>query len=206
MRARFASLAAMVGAALLSAGPAAAHHPMGGVTPATFLQGLLSGFGHPIIGLDHLAFLIAVGLAVGLGRLPLATPAAFVLASGAGVALHVAGIGLPAGEFLVAASVVALGVALAAGARLALPPALLLFALAGVLHGHAYGEAVFGAEATPIVAYLLGLFIVQGALASGVAIAAGRARRLGTRLAARLAGGAVATVGLVFLALPAFAV
>ena len=46
----------------LAALPALAHHPMGGTTPTTFMQGLLSGIGHPILGLDHLAALIAVGL------------------------------------------------------------------------------------------------------------------------------------------------
>ena len=30
--------------------PASAHHLMGGVTPVTFAQGLLSGLGHPVIG------------------------------------------------------------------------------------------------------------------------------------------------------------
>ena len=41
---------------VLSASPAAAHHPMGGTPPSTFVEGLLSGFGHPVIGPDHLAF------------------------------------------------------------------------------------------------------------------------------------------------------
>ena len=43
--------------------PASAHHLMGGKTPTTFTDGILSGLGHPIIGVDHLAFLVAVGLA-----------------------------------------------------------------------------------------------------------------------------------------------
>ena len=42
--------------------PAHAHHPMGGATPANFSQGFLSGLAHPIIGLDHLVFVIAIGL------------------------------------------------------------------------------------------------------------------------------------------------
>jgi hypothetical protein len=41
---------------------ASAHHPMGGTTPQTLWHGLLSGFGHPVIGLDHLAFVVAMGL------------------------------------------------------------------------------------------------------------------------------------------------
>jgi hydrogenase/urease accessory protein HupE len=38
------------------------------------------------------------------------------------------------------------------------------FALAGLFHGHAFAEAVIGAEATPIIAYLAGLAVIQGAL------------------------------------------
>ena len=38
------------------ASPALAHQPMGGVVPETLLHGLMSGVGHPIIGLDHFAF------------------------------------------------------------------------------------------------------------------------------------------------------
>ena len=49
-------------AAALAAEPALAHHVMGGAMPATFGQGLLSGLGHPIIGLDHLAALVGAGL------------------------------------------------------------------------------------------------------------------------------------------------
>src|SRR5438552_688041 len=43
--------------AVLAATPAFAHHVMGGRTPATFMEGLLSGLAHPLIGPDHLAFL-----------------------------------------------------------------------------------------------------------------------------------------------------
>jgi urease accessory protein len=41
---------------LLYTTAAFAHHVMGGETPSTFVDGLLSGIGHPIIGADHLAF------------------------------------------------------------------------------------------------------------------------------------------------------
>lgn len=56
---------ALIGGALgtmLLAGPAWAHHAMGGEVPGTFAEGLLSGLAHPVIGLDHLAFILAVGL------------------------------------------------------------------------------------------------------------------------------------------------
>ena len=54
---------ALLGSALLLAAPLAmAHHPMGGATPSTMGEGLLSGFGHPIIGIDHFAFLLVAAL------------------------------------------------------------------------------------------------------------------------------------------------
>ena len=41
--------------------PAFAHHVMGGKTPSTFREGILSGLGHPVIGIDHFAAVVAVG-------------------------------------------------------------------------------------------------------------------------------------------------
>lgn len=55
-------LAVPAGLLLVVFAPVFAHHPMGGMTPQTFSQGLLSGLGHPIIGLDHFAFLVAAML------------------------------------------------------------------------------------------------------------------------------------------------
>src|SRR5687768_10622573 len=92
-----------------------AHHPMGGKTPSTFVEGLLSGFGHPVIGIDHLAFIVAVGAAVGVAGLNLGIPAVFVVASALGVAAHVSGASIPGVEFVVATSVVLAGGLLAWG-------------------------------------------------------------------------------------------
>ena len=98
-----------------------AHHPMGGKTPSTFIEGLLSGLGHPVIGLDHLAFLL-VGVAVGVGGLNLVLPVVFVVAMAIGVAAHVKGVNLPAAEIVVALSVLLAGFLIARGR--ALPVAL----------------------------------------------------------------------------------
>src|SRR5215470_10398134 len=115
-RIRFATL---VGAALVTtAGTAWAHHLMGGKTPSTFADGILSGVGHPIIGPDHLAFLVALGIAVGVGRLSLVTPFLFLLAMACGVAAHVAAVNIPAAELIVAVSVLAAGVLLVLDRRI----------------------------------------------------------------------------------------
>ncbi len=199
-------LVALTLAGLAAATPALAHHPMGGMTPATLAQGLLSGLGHPVIGLDHLAALVGVGLVASRFARGLTLPAFWMAAMAAGVGLHLMSASLPYAETLVALSVVAIG--LATTIRTTLPYALIaaLFAAGGAVHGYALGEAIIGAEATPLAAYLVGLVAVQTVLTTGVAFAA-RSFSNGAfhKPALRLAGVAVAVTGVATLALPAFA-
>ena len=183
-----------------SIAPASAHHVMGGATPATFAQGLLSGLGHPVIGLDHLTFVLAVGLAVGASGLNLLMPAIFVGASAVGVALHVHGVTLPAAEIGVAGSVLIAGAMLARGAAFGSVVWTMLFLFAGLFHGYTFGESIFGAEATPLAAYLLGLIVIQTLLATATALIV---RRQGTSRIAptpRLIGAAICGVGIAVLA------
>ncbi|MBM6580184.1 HupE/UreJ family protein [Microvirga sp. BT689] len=201
-------LLALTFAGLIAASPALAHHPMGGMTPATFTQGLLSGFGHPVIGLDHLAALVGVGLVSSRFARGLTLPAFWVVAMAAGVGLHLMSADLPFAEALVALSVVVIG--LAATMRTTLPYALIaaLFAAGGAVHGYALGESIVGAESTPLVAYLVGLVAVQTALTTGIALAArslAKGSLAAPSLQLRLAGLAVAVTGVATLALPAFA-
>ena len=177
---------------------AQAHHVMGGRVPATFAQGLFSGLGHPIIGIDHLAFLVAMGIVVGVAGLSLVIPLLFIIASALGVALHVSGITLPIAELVVATSVLVAGAAIATGGRPRAWAWLALFSIAGLFHGYAFGESIFGAERTPLIAYLLGLVIVQGALATGVAMLSRRASADNVR--PRLAGAVIAGIGIAVLA------
>jgi urease accessory protein len=174
---------------------AAAHHPMGGATPGTFMQGLLSGFGHPIIGPDHLFFVIAVGVAVFYFGQRAITIGAFIGGTLGGTLLHLAMPGLPYAEAIVAATLIILGVLLyLRGAYLRGPSATLLFALSGIAHGYAYGEAVVGAESTPLLAYLAGLALVQFAIALGGFVVARYAAIRKPRLAFLKTAGSVLTL------------
>ena len=207
MTARFlpkTSLLALALAGLVAATPALAHHPMGGMTPATFMQGLLSGLGHPVIGLDHLAALIGVGLVSSRFARGLALPAFWLVAMAAGVGLHLASADLPHAELLVALSVVIIGIA--ATLRTTLPYAAIaaLFAIGGAVHGYALGESIVGAESTPLVAYLIGLVVVQAALTIGIAFAARRFTKASLQAPSpqlRLAGLLVTVMGAATLAL-----
>ena len=85
---------------------AMAYHPMGERTPANFWGGLLSGIGHPIIGIDHFAFVVAVGLIAATipNGIPLASFLATVML---GKGIHILSIDLPLTKIAIAFSVVA---------------------------------------------------------------------------------------------------
>ncbi|MFO7629806.1 MAG: HupE/UreJ family protein [Prochlorococcaceae cyanobacterium] len=142
---------------IISIPPALAHHPMEGSTePFGVWAGLLSGMAHPLLGPDHLLFLLAIGL-VGLSRPMVWVP--LLLAAGlGGSALGLLLPGLPASEVLVAVSLVLIALVLQKGwdARLLLP--------AIAVHGYVLSGTVLGWEATPLAAYLVGLLLCQGVL------------------------------------------
>ena len=192
------SAAAMV---LMSAGAAFAHHPLGGMTPQTAMHGFLSGVGHPVIGFDHLAFIIGVGLIAAFHRNKLAMPAAFVAGTVGGTMLTLAAVSLPLAELVITGSVVAAGVVAMRGKIMDLRVAAILAAAAGLFHGWAYGAAVIGAETTPVIAYLVGFGMIQMLIAGGVALATARVWKIidVAALQPRLAGAVVAGVGLAFL-------
>ncbi len=186
---------------LAGANAAAAHHPMGGVTPTTFIEGFLSGIGHPVIGIDHLAFIIAIGIAAAFVSGGVGIIAGFIAASSLGVLAHVIELNVPLVETLVAASVIVAGAALAIGFTSARGVWLAIAIVAGLFHGYAFGETVVGAERTVIGAYLIGLAIIQAAIAVLAMIVSRRFLVTADRstVGLRAAGGALAMLGLFLL-------
>jgi len=183
----------------LAAEPASAHHVMGGRMPVTFGEGLLSGLGHPIIGLDHFAAVVAVGALAAAHRAGALLALAFVAAMMAGVAAHLGGTTVPGAELLVALTVVGLGLAMVRNPPLSTAAALTLFSIAGLVHGYALGESIYGAERSPLAAYLIGLAVIQSAVALAAMSLARMAARRET-MAVRFAGACIAGIGLAFLA------
>ncbi|MEO1466352.1 MAG: HupE/UreJ family protein [Cyanobacteria bacterium J06633_1] len=190
---------------LLITAPAFAHHPLGGKLPANFFEGIMSGFGHPVIGFDHLAFVIASGLIALKITGGIIIPVAFVIATGIGAGIHLVSIDLPIPEIIIAASVLIFGILLAIkgkrqknlnyGLKITT-----LAAMAGIFHGFAYGEGIFGAEPTPMIAYLIGFIIIQLAIALGTYFIAERAiKSIPAKYLTRFAGSAIAACGIVFL-------
>lgn len=199
---RFISLAA--GALTLVSSPAFAHHAMGGELPGTFMQGLLSGLAHPVIGLDHFAFIAGVGIFAAIAGLGLLLPLLFVAFMCAGLGLHFAAIGFPGVELAIALSAVLVGLAILwrrSGPNRWIEGA--LFAAAGTAHGYAFAESIVGAETGVVAAYVLGLVAVQMAVAAGAyalarTISSGHVA--GSPVLLRGAGLAILLAGLYFAA------
>jgi urease accessory protein len=153
----FAAPLAVAALTLPSAAPASAHHLMELTgAPEGSWSGLMSGLAHPLVGVDHLLFLLAIGL-VGLHR-PLRWVPLLLAVGLAGSGLGLVLPGLPGAEALAAASLILVALVLQCGwdTRLLLP--------AIALHGYVLSGSVLGWEPTPLLSYLLGLLLSQGAL------------------------------------------
>lgn len=189
-------------ALVASATAASAHHVMDGKLPATFSQGFMSGVGHPIIGLDHLAFVIAVGIAAAFIARGVLMPLIFVAATVLGVVVHLGAFDLPFVEPVIALSVLLAGALIARGREIPMPAWAALFGTAGLFHGYAYGESIVGAETTALGGYFLGFAAIQAAIALAAMSLTKRLARgdIWSAVEPRVAGGVVAGVGLVFLA------
>lgn len=186
---------------MLAAPPALSHHAMGGKLPATFAAGLGSGLAHPLIGLDHLAFVVAIGLLAATLKRGIWLPLSFMLAAMGGTGFHLAGFPLPGVEFFVTASILCFGGLLTLRHHFNRLGLVALAMVAGLCHGYAYGEAIFGAETTPVVAYLIGFTAIQLAV-SLTAFLLARNWLKGTQQevpALRSAGLVICGIGLAFL-------
>ena len=196
---------AMVITACAAALPALAHahHAMDNALPSTALQGLLSGLAHPVIGLDHLFFVLAIGATCFYFGQRAGAIAGFLAAALAGTVLHLYSANLPYAEAWVALSLVVLGVLLAVAAPVLRSRAMpAFFALAGIAHGYAYGEAIVGAEQTPLFAYLAGYTLAQLLVVfAGYAVARYAAARRPSTTGVRVAGGVLSIAGAAFLVL-----
>ena len=179
---------------LLIATPALAHE--GGVAGAGFVTGFL----HPILGWDHVAAMVAVGLwGAFLGAPAIwVLPVAFPLVMALGGALALLGLPLPAVEIGIAGSAVVIGAMVLLALRPPLGIATVIVAFFALFHGYAHGTEMPNA-ANPL-AYAIG-FVIGTGLLHLVGIALGLLTRMPQgALAVRTAGGAIALAGLYFLA------
>ena len=148
----------IVTAALCAAAPALAHSGTG------LAGGFVSGFTHPLGGIDHLLAMVSVGLwGAFLGRpliilLPVIFPAVMAL----GGVLGMADVRLPPVEIGIALSVLVLGGMIAGAVRAPVWVACTLVAVFAIFHGYAHGKELPSA-ADPI-GYSVGFVLATGLL------------------------------------------
>lgn len=161
--------------------------------------GFLAGLVHPVLGVDHLVAMVAVGMWGAILRAPALwlLPVTFPLIMAVGGALGVVGVPLGHVEPMIAVSALALGILVAFMVRLPLAVAALLVALFALFHGHAHGTEL-PASASPF-GYALGFVIATGLLhLGGVALGLLIHWRAGSWIL-RGSGVIVAMVGVMFL-------
>ncbi len=181
--------------ALLMLSQAASAHEASGVA-----GGFESGFMHPILGWDHVAAMVAVGLwGAVLGQpaiwvLPVTSPLVMAI----GGALGVAGVPVPGVEIGIALSALILGVMVVSAARPPLWLAAVVVAGFAIFHGHAHGTEL--PHAVSPLAYSIGFVLSTGMLhLCGIAFGLLTRWRSGTLLV-RAGGAVIALAGAVFLA------
>ena len=168
-------------------------HAHVGVGPTS---GLLSGFTHPVTGLDHLCAMVAVGLWAAQcgGRAIWLVPAVFVAVMAVGGTLGMAAVSIPFVEPGIIASVMVLGLLIAAALRLPLVASALLVGLFALFHGHAHGTEMPATAAG--LAYAVGFIAATACLhLFGIGLGLG-AQRWGSAQLVRFAGGAIVACGL----------
>jgi urease accessory protein len=184
---------AMFAAIVLLPTAASAH------TGAGALGGFASGFLHPVLGLDHLLAMLAVGMwgaRIG-GRSVWMLPAAFILVMAVGGFLGAMGVPFPFVEAVIAISVFGLGLALALAAR---PAGWVLFSIVAVFavfHGHAHGTELPGYASA--ATYGVGFVAATGLIHLTGVVLGLSAGSLARDRVARASGTAISLAGICFL-------
>lgn len=166
--------------------------------------GAIEGFLHPLLGLEHLIAMVAVGLlSAQIGKRAIwSVPLAFIVAMAIGGVIGYYGGATPLIDIGIAVSLILLGGALALQRRIAELVALIVVAIFALFHGYAHGEAIpadqdllfLGAYVLGFVMSTAGLHII-GALIGFIALRSPR----GT-LILRVSGVLIALFGLAFMA------
>ena len=162
-------------------------------------DGFVTGFLHPLLGWDHVAAMVAVGLWGAFLGAPAIwlLPVTFPLVMAFGGALGVAGVPVPGIEAGIAASGLVMGLAILLAFRPPLIAAAVVVAFFAIFHGHAHGTEMPGA-ASPL-AYAAGFVIGTGLLhLFGISLGLLTQYPAG-RVAVRSMGAVIALAGLGFL-------
>jgi len=164
---------------------------------------VVTGFAHPIGGLDHVLAMVAVGLFAAQlgGRALWLVPASFVAVMAVAGLAGTAGVNLPLAEAGIALSVIALGAVVAFRLTMRVAAAMALVGFFAIFHGYAHG--IETPETASGLLYGLGFVAATAmlhALGIGIGLGVGRLEASYGRHLVRIAGSAAAVIGVVMFA------
>lgn len=167
--------------------------------------GILSGFLHPILGLDHLLAMVAVGFMSAQmgGRAIWTVPVAFIGTMLLGGILGILGVPAPFVEYGITGSVLILGLAILADRGLPEWLAILLVAIFAFFHGHAHGTELPELSSTVglIISYVAGFLIATAGLhVIGALIGIMAGRNKNGKMIMRASGAIIALIGVYLVA------
>ena len=180
-------------AVILSALPALAH------TGEGYGGGFIAGFAHPILGWDHVAAMVAVGLwGAFLGSPAIwILPVVFPLVMAFGAVAGIVGVPVPAVETGIALSAVVLGLMIVLAARPPIWVAAVIVGTFAIFHGYAHGTEL--PATANAFAYAVG-FVISTGMLHLIGIAFGLLVKWPAgRIAVRGAGGLISLAGVAFL-------
>ncbi len=166
-------------------------------------SGVIEGFLHPLIGLEHLLAMVAVGLvSAQIGKRAIWTvPLAFLIMMSIGGVVGFFGISTSIIAYGIATSLILLGIALVIQRQFPEAVALIIVGIFAVFHGYAHGEAVPSEQNLVFfIAYVAGFIMstaglhVIGALLGYIALRSQRGV-----LVLRVSGMLIGLAGIYFL-------
>lgn len=172
-------------------------------TITTWWEGFLWGLADPVIGLDCLVGIVAIGLLSSMFVRGAAIAGCFVLAAILGIVIHLFQLNFPGIEIAIAISTIVFSTML----MMPNQPNFVVLALmgisAGLFQGYTVADSIIGAGMLPLIAYIVGmtltLFVVAMSTREiGGAMGMGEINRtLPWRIS--IAGFAFCAIGIVFL-------
>ena len=136
-----------------------AHHFMDNENPSSMLEGLFSGIAHPIIGIDHLIFLIFTSIIAYLAIKKLLL-FLYLLFRQLLVVFSLIHVEQPMLELLIIFSVLLLGLFFSLQ-KFSLNTLIYPFIIFGLMHGNAYGKKIIESPFSAQFSYVIGFIIIQ---------------------------------------------
>ncbi|QLE42418.1 hydantoin utilization protein [Nostoc sp. C052] len=166
-------------------------------------EGFLWGLADPVISLNCLVGIVAIGLLSSVFVRGAAIAGCFIFATVLGIVIHLLQLDLPGTEIAIAISTIVFGTMLMMPNQLNFLVLALVGISAGLFQGYANAESIISVGIIPVVAYILGITLTLFAVAMsareiGVGMGMGEINRI-LSWKMSIAGFALCAIGIVFL-------